>query len=236
MANVRSGVVVFDGDDTLWRTEPLYDRARQDARLVVENEGLDGARWEELQRRLDVANVARFGLSAKRFPTSCLEAYLTVCGEVGRAPVAAVAEKVEEAASRVFDERAPLMPGATRVLTRLRDRYRLVLLTQGDETVQRRRVTASRLAHLFDDVVIVPAKTADILVDVLQRVEADPDDTWMVGNSIPSDVRPALAAGMRAVWVDAHVWEHERREAAEDHPRLVQARRLADVPAILGVP
>src|SRR3712207_5887306 len=81
MANVRSAVVVFDGDDTLWRTEPLYDRARQDARFVVENEGLDGARWEELQRRLDVANVARFGLSAKRFPTSCREAYLAVCAE-----------------------------------------------------------------------------------------------------------------------------------------------------------
>jgi putative hydrolase of the HAD superfamily len=49
--------IVFDGDDTLWHTEWLYDDARQQAREVVEAAGLDGARWEELERRTDVKNV-----------------------------------------------------------------------------------------------------------------------------------------------------------------------------------
>jgi putative hydrolase of the HAD superfamily len=234
MANVRSRVVVFDGDDTLWTTEPLYDRARQEARLVVENEGLDGERWEALERALDVANIARFGLSAKRFPTSCREAYLAVCEEADRAMVPAVAEKIEETAARVFDERAPLVPAAVQVLTELRDRFRLVLLTQGDEAVQWRRVQASGLAPLFDEIVVVPVKSPEVLVAVLGRLEADAEQAWMVGNSIPSDMRPALAVGMRAVWIDAHVWEHERREEAEEHPRMVRARLLMEVPRIVS--
>ena len=61
--------IVFDGDDTLWNTERLYDAARAKARHVVEKAGLDGARWEELERRIDVENVAHLGFSTERFPT-----------------------------------------------------------------------------------------------------------------------------------------------------------------------
>ena len=57
--------VVFDGDDTLWSTEPLYDRARQDARAEVVHSGLDGEEWERVERRIDVENV---GLSSRLWP------------------------------------------------------------------------------------------------------------------------------------------------------------------------
>src|SRR5713101_3368395 len=94
--------VIFDGDDTLWSTEQLYDDARSDARGVVANLGLDGAVWEELERRIDVQNVAKFGYSTKRFPTSCVQAYEELCKNVGRAPDAAIAEQIRCVAESVF--------------------------------------------------------------------------------------------------------------------------------------
>jgi putative hydrolase of the HAD superfamily len=227
-------VLIFDGDDTLWRTEPLYDRARRRARAVVEEEGLDGAGWEALQRSIDVANVARFGLTRTRFPTSCREAYEQLCQERGETPSPAVAEKVEATAAAVFDDRAPRVRGVVKVLRELARRHRLVLVTQGDPDVQERRVEASGLRSYFDRVVIVAEKTPAVLAQVLRSAAVEPEQAWMIGNSIPSDIRPALRLGMRAVWVDAHVWEHERREAARRHPRMVQARRLADVPAAIA--
>ncbi|PYR76138.1 MAG: hypothetical protein DMF87_18855, partial [Acidobacteria bacterium] len=63
-------MVVFDGDDTLWTTEPLYDEARQRARREVAAAGVDGAEWERLERATDVKNVTVMGFSVERFPTS----------------------------------------------------------------------------------------------------------------------------------------------------------------------
>jgi FMN phosphatase YigB (HAD superfamily) len=47
---------------------------------------------------------------------------------------------------------------------------------------------------------------------------------WMVGNSWRSDVVPALEAGLRVVWIDAHVWEYERshQPAVDDRVSIVK--------------
>src|SRR5713226_8539462 len=94
--------VVFDGDDTLWSTEQLYDDARSRARRVVADSGLDGAKWEELDRLIDVENVTRFGHSIERFPTSCAQAYEDLCRSAGQVPDPSVAERIRDAARSVF--------------------------------------------------------------------------------------------------------------------------------------
>lgn len=63
-------LLIFDGDDTLWSTEPLYDEARQAARRLVEANGLDGARWEAAER---ARNVAVHGMSASRCRPKAIE-------------------------------------------------------------------------------------------------------------------------------------------------------------------
>src|SRR5437870_1601332 len=59
-----AGLVVFDGDDTLWMLEPLYDAARQRAGEIVGTHGLAVADWDRLQRKIDLTNAGRMGLSA----------------------------------------------------------------------------------------------------------------------------------------------------------------------------
>jgi len=221
--------VIFDGDDTLWSTEPLYDDARAAAAAIVEQAGLDAGKWEDLEREIDVQNVQRFGLSSERFPTSCVEAYETLAKESHRPVDASVVERIRHAATSVFRRRAPLVPAARSTLERLRSRYRLVLLTQGDRAVQEKRIADSGLADLFERTEIVSQKTVDVLRRLLDELGADPAATWFVGNSIASDVNPAIGAGLHAVWVDAHVWEHERREDLLRSKLVHPAKQLEDV-------
>lgn len=205
-------VVIFDGDDTLWATEQLYDDSRQQAANVVGDAGLSAQRWNALQLEIDVANVSRFGLLAERFPTSCVEAYEQLAIESGVGPSDDTASDVWEAASTVFRRVAPVHPEAHRVLDRLRERFKLVLLTQGDPRVQRKRIADSGLTALLDEIIVVEKKSPEVLAAIVDHFDIDHTDAWMVGNSIPSDINPAVAVGMRAVWIDAHVWQHERRE------------------------
>ena len=222
--------VVFDGDDTLWSTEPLYDRARDDARAEVVRAGLDGEAWDRLERQIDVENVRLLGFSVERFPTSCVQAYESVARAKGVPVDPEVRERVRTAARTVFSADPPLMDGAEETLRSLRARgVRLALLTKGDPDVQWRRVERSGIANFFDVIQIVPEKPPAAFLDVLAALHVEPRDAWSVGNSVRSDILPAIKAGLRAVWIDAHVWEHERFVGQFSHDQAVAVANLTDV-------
>jgi putative hydrolase of the HAD superfamily len=227
--------VIFDGDDTLWATEPLYDRARAQARGIVSAAGHDGAAWDARQRRLDVENVGLMGYSPDRFPTSCVQAYEQLCRDTGSTPDREVAACIRHAAASVFDADAPLVADAEETLAALRARgLRLALLTKGHPEIQARRVARSGLAKYFDIVEIVTEKSAETIAGIVRALGATAADSWMVGNSMRSDVMPALEAGLRAVWIAAHVWEYERTHDHLADERTLTAAHLSEVPDLLA--
>ena len=226
--------IVFDGDDTLWHTEWLYDEARQRAREIVEAAGLDGAAWETRERLIDVENVARFGHGADRFPTSCAEAYEEACEAAGQAVEEEVRAAIGAAARVVFQRRAPLVAGAAETLAALRSRgVRLALLTKGDPSIQRARIEQSGVAKMFDLVEIVEDKGAGSILSVIERLGARPETSLTVGNSVRSDVLPSLAAGVTPVWIDAPVWEYERGQDTPPESGVIKREDLSDVLGIV---
>jgi putative hydrolase of the HAD superfamily len=226
--------VVFDGDDTLWNTEQLYDDARALARGVVEKSGLDGAKWERRERVIDVENVDKLGFSTERFPTSCVQAYEDLCRKSSRAIDVNIVEDIRQAARSVFERDPVLAPGAREILTALRARgVKLALLTKGDHELQSRRMERSGLRELFDVIQIVPEKSPAIIRSVVATLGVDVGSAWMVGNSVRSDVLPAIKAGLRAVWIDAHVWEYERAFDPSGVEGVFSAARLAEIPSLI---
>jgi putative hydrolase of the HAD superfamily len=236
MSEVRTRVtgvkrlLVFDGDDTLWDVEFLYDQARSAAASVVADAGLDAAAWVKLQMRIDVENVDRLGLSARRFPASSVEAYRALARGAGERADSAVERQISTAARSVFDCVAPLADEAAQVMAALSDDYALALLTQGDEQVQRRRIAASGLGGYFTLIRIPPRKTSASFQDVLLTCDVHALDACSIGNSLPSDINPALAIGMSAVWVASDVWEFELRETSALPGPLLAVERLSAVP------
>jgi putative hydrolase of the HAD superfamily len=226
--------VVFDGDDTLWLVEELYDDARAEAGKLITNADLDVDRWDALQREIDLQNVLQLGVKSERFPRSCVEAYRLTAMEAGVEPDDRIAEEVRWTAAQVFERRAPIVEGAIDVLAALRPDWKLALLTKGDVWVQQRRIVDAGIEDLLDQIDIVPDKGAAEFSAVLDGLGTSRERSWSVGNSLPSDINPALAVGMGAIWIEAHVWEHERRELVAGTGRLVIARRLTDVPTLLA--
>jgi putative hydrolase of the HAD superfamily len=229
-----SSGVVFDGDDTLWSTEHLYDDARKEAREIVAAAGLDPALWEQIERRIDVENVAKLGYGTERFPVSCVQAYEEVCRSEGKTVDARIGDRVRRAACTVFERDPPLVPGARETLRGLRERgVRLALLTKGDRRLQQRRIDRSGLHGFFDAIRVVPEKSPDEIRAIVAVLGLEVESVWMVGNSIRSDVLPAVAAGLRAAWINAHVWEYER---ACDHlidDRVITLSNLGELSSLI---
>jgi putative hydrolase of the HAD superfamily len=225
---------VVDGDDTLWFVEPLYDDARTVAAEIVGAAGFDAAKWEMLEREIDVANVARYGLDPDRFPKSCVEAYAELAAWSGQLVDKSVSQAVRDAAESVFTRPAPVQHSAARVLMLLRRHGTVILLTKGDDTVQRRRIREADLELAFDGIHIVPDKTEATFLSLLDHYGRPPSEAWSIGNSLRSDINPALRVGMNAIWVDAHVWEYERSETAPVGGNLQIVGSLDDIPGLLA--
>jgi putative hydrolase of the HAD superfamily len=233
LSRLMTTLVIWDGDDTLWFVEQLYDEARTAVASIVAALGLDPARWEQLQLAIDVGNVASMGLSQERFPTSCVQALEAVAHESGDSLPTETCQHVRDAAAQVFDRVAPLAEGVNEVLERVSTQTQMVLLTKGDVAVQTKRIADSGLARYFRSAHIVPEKDPSTYSAVAAMAGVPTEECWSVGNSLPSDVNAALEAGMSAIWIDAHVWEHERRQTDIVPGRVHRADSLKEAGVLL---
>ena len=92
-------------------------------------------------------------------------------------------------------------------LEHFRQRCSLGLLTNGAPDLQRAKLEESGLGFFFDTIVVsgdVGFGKPDprIFKLILARLNAKPEASVMVGNSLKSDVSPAKEIGMMTVWVN----------------------------------
>ena len=87
------------------------------------------------------------------------------------------------------------LPHARETLEKLAGDYRIVLITKGDLFDQERKLAQSGLGELFDAVEIVSEKNAATYEKVFRRHGDGAERSMMVGNSLRSDVLPAIEAG-----------------------------------------
>ncbi|HLJ80744.1 MAG TPA: HAD hydrolase-like protein, partial [Ktedonobacterales bacterium] len=106
-----------------------------------------------------------------------------------------------------------LLDGVLETLTYLAPRHELMLLTKGDTEEQKLKIEQSGIEAFFKQVVIVPEKDPVTYQRLASKLGLDRPHTWMVGNSPRSDINPALAAGLNAVYIPhPHTWRLEHEE------------------------
>ena len=154
---------------------------------------------------------------------------------VGMLVAHAMAEKHERIVSfsrSISEHEIELLPGVAEVLPVLASRHRLILMTKGNEEEQADKLARSGLAHHFTSVEVPREKNPDAYHAVCHKYELTPHTTWMVGNSPKSDINPALAAGLHAVFIHhPHTWvlEHEVVDVAQDGQHLLELSAFSEL-------
>ena len=225
---MRITTVGLDADDTLWHNETLFrltqDRFRALMTDHADPEVLD-ARLAEIEKR----NLRLYGYGVKGFTLSCLE---TVMELTNNEPPGRIIADILAAGREMLSEPVEPLPGVDQALAELaEDGRRLVLITKGDLLHQEQKLAASGLGDLFAAVEIVSEKDAATYERVFARHGTGAAEAVMCGNSMRSDILPALEAGAWAAHVPYPLtWAHEMADAPEGHPRFAELPTIRDLP------
>jgi putative hydrolase of the HAD superfamily len=144
-------------------------------------------------------------------------------------------EQIRKFAQAIAEQEIELLPGVAELLPELAQRHRLILMTKGRQAEQADKLSRSGLAAHFSGVEIVSEKTPQAYCEVAARHHCDPRSTWMIGNSPKSDINPALAAGLNAVFIfhkDTWVLEHAEIAAAPEGQRLLEVASFRELALI----
>ncbi|MFZ1917508.1 MAG: HAD family hydrolase [Terriglobales bacterium] len=221
--------LLIDADDTLWENNIYFERAI--AKFIS---FLDHREYSPEEVRLVLNDVERdsivqHGYGLHSFAHSLVETFEKLSVE----PVTpALHEQIRSFAQQIAEHPVELIAGVPETLDYLSGRHHLILMTKGNPAEQAGKVERSGLKEYFAAVEIVAEKDEATYRSAISKYALAADETWMVGNSPKSDINPALAAGLHAVFVPHdNTWILEHEELAEAPPaqRLVVVDRFADL-------
>ena len=221
----------FDADDTLWQNERFFRFTEARFTALLADHGDEQAiskRLLEAERR----NLKFYGYGIKGFTLSMIETALEVTD--GRVPPKVIGEILGLGRDMLSHPIEPL-PHVRETLADAAGAFRLVLITKGDLFDQERKLAQSGLGDYFSGVEIVSEKTTETYARVFQRHGDGPERAMMVGNSLKSDVVPAIAAGSWGVHVPHELtWELEHQEAPDNQARYRRIPHLGELTLLLG--
>ena len=225
---MRITTVGLDADDTLWHNETIFrltqERFRALMTEVAAPEVLD-ARLAEIESR----NLRLYGYGVKGFTLSMIETAMEL---TDHQPPGRLITDILAAGREMLVHPVEPLPGVEVALSELSNDFRLVLITKGDLLHQEQKLAASGLGDWFAAVEIVSEKDAGTYGRVFARHGTGAGEAAMCGNSLKSDVLPALEAGAWAAHLPYPVtWAHETAETPVKHPRFVELASIADLPA-----
>lgn len=220
----------FDADDTLWQNEQFFRLTeRRFAELLAdhgEEQRITGSLLEAERR-----NLAFYGYGIKGFTLSMIETAVEVTG--GQVSAHAIGE-ILAMGREMLRHPVEALPHAREALADLSANFHLILITKGDLFDQERKLAQSGLGDFFSAVEIVSEKTDETYRRVFKRHADGAEHAMMVGNSIKSDVAPAIAAGSWGVHVPHELtWALEHEAAPEHNPRFRRLAHLGELPGLV---
>lgn len=220
----------MDADDTLWENNVYFEQAIADFMRMLDHQEMSPSEVRLFLNQVERETILERGYGSHSFAHSLVKTF----ERLAQQPVTPdMHEFIWGFAHRVSTCALELIEGVPETLDYLsRRRHHLVLMTKGDFTEQSGKVERSGLKEYFAAVEIVAEKDPATYKEVVSKYRLESETTWMVGNSPRSDINPALAAGINAVFVPhgmTWVLEHETVNSAPDGLRLLQVERFADL-------
>ena len=224
-------VIAFDADDTLFVNETYFlETEEKFCELMSDYLSHQGLSQELF--RIEIANLKIYGYGIKAYILSMIEAAMTISNNT--IPVTVVA-KIIQYGKELLEKPIVLLDGVEETLEALYGKYKLVVATKGDLLDQRRKLHNSGLGKYFHHIEVMSDKQEQDYLDLIKRLEIEPSEFYMIGNSLKSDVLPVLNIGGYAAHVPFHTtWAHEKIDHEIKHENFSAFENITEVLNVLS--
>ena len=223
-------VVAFDADDTLWINEPYFKEAEQQFCILLEDY-LTHQSISQILFKTQIDNLPLYGYGIKGFTLSMIEAAEII--SKGTLNIKII-DKIVKIGKELLTKPVELIDDVEAILQELQGKYRLVVATKGDLKDQHRKLHKSSLGPYFHHIEVMTDKEKIDYEKLLKRLDVEPEEFIMIGNSLRSDVLPVLELGGYAVHVPFHTtWLHEHIDYAVVHENFTSIKKLSEIKELL---
>ena len=217
--------VFFDADDTLWENERFF-RAAEDKfiELLKDYTTPDGV--QDMLWRKQEDNIPLFGYGSKTYMIGMTDAAMELCG--GTLP-----EEIYYGIKKIITELAfhefTLIEGVEETLTALHGKYRLIVATKGDLTEQLNKFRISGLAKYFHHCEVMENKDEKNYLELAAKLDMDPSQMLMIGNSVKSDIAPVVNIGGVAIHTPHEItWVHEMMDMPQSD-NIIEVNSIKEI-------
>ncbi|WP_264520133.1 HAD family hydrolase [Flavobacterium sp. N1994] len=223
-------VIAFDADDTLFVNEPYFQETEEKFCELMSAYLSHHSLSQELFKT-EIDNLDLYGYGIKGYTLSMIEAAMRISNNT--LSVEAI-EKIIGFGKELLQKPIELLDGVEETLKALQGKYKLIVATKGDLKDQQSKLHRSGLGPYFHHIEVMADKQEVNYEKLLKRLEIEPKEFFMIGNSLKSDVLPVLGIGGYAVHIPYHTtWEHEKISHKVEHPNFRTLEKISDVLEIL---
>lgn len=222
-------IVVFDADDTLWVNETYFREAEKEFAKLLSGYETENKIEQELFKK-EIKNLDIYGYGVKGFMLSMVECALELSNyKINQKTI----EKILTIGKEMLEKPIELLNGVEEVLQKLHNKYRLIVATKGDLLDQERKLEKSGLLHYFHHIEVMSEKRETDYQKLIKRLDINPSELLMIGNSLKSDVLPLVNIGASAIHIPFHTtWEHEK--VSEEQQSVSDYKTLANLKEVLN--
>lgn len=223
-------VIAFDADDTLFINE-TYFLETEEKFCALMSDYLSHQGLSQELFKVEIANLKLYGYGIKGYILSMIEAAMTISNNT--IPIEVI-EKIIQYGKELLEKPIELLEGVEETLEALYGKYKLVVATKGDLLDQRRKLHNSGLGKYFHHIEVMSDKKEQDYDDLLKRLDVQPNEFLMIGNSLKSDVLPVLELGGYAVHIPFHTtWAHEKIDHEIQHENFHSFTNITEVVTLI---
>jgi len=213
--------LLIDADDTLWENNIYFERAIANFISFLNHHEYSPEQVREVLNQVERECIVSHGYGLHSFAHALVQTFEQLAVEPITPPLH---ETINGFAHTIADHPVEILRGVPETLEYLSERHHLILMTKGAIAEQTSKIERSGLKAYFAAVEIVAEKDVPAYQAIVSKYDLPNESTWMVGNSPKSDINPALAAGLNAVFVPhGQTWilEHDALAAPQPPSRLL---------------
>ncbi|WP_442266933.1 HAD family hydrolase [Tenacibaculum sp. ZS6-P6] len=221
-------VIAFDADDTLWVNETYFRDAEDEFAELLNDYETENKIHQELFKK-EIDNLELYGYGVKGFTLSMIESALELSNY--QIPQKTL-DRILNIGKEMLEKPIELLDGVEEVLQQLQGKYKLIVATKGDLLDQQRKLEKSGISEYFHHVEVMSEKKPVDYKKMLRRLDINPSNLLMIGNSLKSDVLPLIEIGASAIHIPFHTtWAHET--VSKEQKSITEYKTLSKIKEVI---